>query len=256
MRIATGQYASVAGDVEANVETAIEAVLAAAGARILVMPELFLTGYAMPPAVIDVDDIRLAALDDAATAAGMLVLVGAALPGPSERPTISILAIGGGVRRVYDKQHLCGEERQHFAAGDHGVVLQVDGWMVGLAVCYDGCFPEHARAAVDAGAEVYVAPIAYFSGSEHRRDVYYAARAVDNGIYVVTSGLAGDCGGVSFAGGSVVYDPEARVVAAVERGQHGVATASLDKGQIAATRAAHRMHAERRDVTAVAVVAQ
>ena len=248
MRIATGQYASIAGDVDANVATALEAVAAAAGARVLVMPELFLTGYAMPPAVIDVDDERLVALDEAATEAGMLVLIGAALPGPAERPTISILAIGGGVRRVYDKQHLCGDEQNHFAAGGNGVVLDVDDWRLGLAVCYDGCFPEHARAAADAGAEVYVAPIAYFAGSDHRRDVYYAARALDNGIYAVSSGLAGQCAGVAFAGGSTVYDPEARPVASVDPHTYGVAMATIDKSEIARTRTAHPMHAERRDL--------
>jgi len=221
----------------------------------LVMPELFLTGYAMPPAVIDVDDPRLAPLDEAATSAGILVLVGAALPGPPGRPTISILAVGGGVRRVYDKQHLSGEEQRHFTPGERGVVLKVDDWLLGLAVCYDGCFPEHARAAADAGAELYVAPIAYFVGSEHRRNVYYAARALDNGIYAVTSGLVGECGGGQFAGGSVVYDPEARPVAAVEPGTHGVAVTTLDKRQIGATRAAQRMHAERRDVGDVTVMA-
>lgn len=254
MKVAVGQYESVAGDVATNVATAVRAVAAADGARLLVMPELFLTGYTMAPTMIDVDDERLVALDEAATAAETLVLVGAALPGPADRPTISILALGGGVRRVYDKQHLCGDEQAHFAPGDHGVVLQVDDWMVGLAVCYDGCFPEHARAAADAGAELYVAPIAYFAGSEHRRDVYYAARALDNGMYAATSGLAGRCDGAEFAGGSTVYDPEARTIATVEPGTYGVAIATLNKAEIARTRAAHRMHAERRDVAAVTVV--
>ena len=62
--------------------------------------------------------------------------------------------------------------------------LCFDDWALGLGVCYDGCFPEHARAASDAGALAYVCPSAYLVGSEHRRDLYYAARALDNGIYV------------------------------------------------------------------------
>ena len=64
----------------------------------------------------------------------------------------------------------------------------------GSAICYDGCFPEHARSATDAGALVYVCPSAYVVGSEHRRDLYYAARAIDNGIWVVFAGLVGRCG--------------------------------------------------------------
>lgn len=254
MRIATGQYESLAGGVEANVATAVGAVAAATGARVLVMPELFLTGYSMPPTVIDVDDDRLTPLDEAATSAGMLVLIGAALPGPAERPTISILAVGGGVRRVYDKQHLCGEEQHHFAAGESGVVLEIDDWRLGLSVCYDGCFPEHARAAADAGAEVYVAPIAYFAGSDHRRNIYYAARALDNGIYSVTSGLAGRCAGVEFAGGSMIYDPEARPVARVDAGTYGVAASTIDKAELTRIRSAHPMHAERRQLGNVNLV--
>lgn len=254
MKIATGQYASIAGDVQANVATAVEATAAADGARVLVMPELFLTGYAMPLAVMDVDDPRLTPLDEAATAAGLLVLVGAALPGLADRPTISILAVGGGARRVYDKQHLCGEEQEHFDAGGTGVVLEVSGWKLGLAVCYDGCFPEHARAAADAGAEVYVAPVAYCAGSQHRRDLYYRARALDNGMYVVTSGLVGECGGTQFSGGGAIHDPQGTTIAEVVPEGEGIVTAVLDRGVIAATREAQRMHVERRDVSVVSNV--
>lgn len=253
MKIATGQYASVAGDITANVATAVEAVAVAAGARVLVLPELFLTGYAMPPAIIEVDDPRLGPLDEAATAAGMTVFVGAATPGP-RRPFISLLAIGAGVRKVYDKLHLCGQEQNHFSAGDRLVMVEIDGWKLGLAVCYDGCFPEHARALADAGAEVYVAAVAYYAGSEHRRDLYYRSRALDNGSFAVVSGLVGRCGGADFNGGSAVHDPEGRTVAAVAPGQVGVVTVDLDRELIRTTRAAHRMLTERRGLGQVEIV--
>ena len=76
-----------------------------------------------------------------------------------------------------------------------------------------GCFPEHAASAAAGGATAYLCPAAYFTGSEHRRDLYYAARAIDNGIYVVVAGLTGRCGDRHFSGGSAVYDPEGRPVA-------------------------------------------
>ncbi|MFI5426415.1 carbon-nitrogen hydrolase family protein [Aeromicrobium sp. UC242_57] len=223
MRIAVGQYPSIAGDVVANVATAVEAVTAAsaAAARVLVLPELFLTGYAMPPTVIDVDDPRLRPLDEAATVAGLTVIVGAATPGEG-LPQLSLLTVGAGVRRVYDELHLCGEERSHFVAGEQPVAVEIDGWSLGLAICYDGCFPEHARVLADAGADVYVAAVAYFAGSEHRRDLYYRSRALDNGFFVAVSGLVGECGGAQFNGGSAVYDPEGRPLAAVAPEQVGV----------------------------------
>jgi predicted amidohydrolase len=77
----------------------------------------------------------------------------------------------------------------------------------------------------------YVCPSAYLVGSEHRRDLYYAARAIDNGIYCVMAGLIGRCGGSEFSGGTAIYDPQGRVVARVESGE-GIAVADLDRSAI------------------------
>ena len=103
--------------------------------------------------------------------------------------------------RALRQQHLFDTERAFFAPGAQGASIVVDGWELGLGVCYDGCFPEHARAAAEDGARAYLCPSAYVAGSEHRRDLYYAARALDNGIYVVFAGLTGRCGGLDFSGG-------------------------------------------------------
>ena len=73
------------------------------------------------------------------------------------------------------------------------------------------------RAATAGGAMAYLCPSAYFVGGEHRRDLYYAARALDNGIYVVMAGLTGRCGDEQFSGGTAVYDPEGRPVSGSSR---------------------------------------
>lgn len=248
MRIAVAQLASVAGDVEANVASAVDAVSRADGATLLVLPELFLTGYTLPPAVIARDDARLAPLQEAATAARTLVLAGAAVAG-EPRPRLTTLALGGdGVRDVYDKQHLSGGEQDWFQAGESGTVLDLDAGTVALATCYDTCFPEHGRAAADAGAVLYAASVAYYAGSEHRRDLYTRARALDNGFFVAVGALVGRCGDAEFSGGATIHDPEGRTLAAVPDGEQGVAVAHLDLGLVASTRAAHPMLAERREL--------
>ena len=107
----------------------------------------------------------------------------------------------------------------------------LDGWPLGMGICYDGCFPEHARAASDVGALAYVCPSAYVVGSEHRRDVYYAARALDNGIYCVMAGLVGRCGSWEFSGGTAIYDPQGRRRRPCRLGD-GLAVADLDRAAI------------------------
>src|SRR4030095_841530 len=92
----------------------------------------------------------------------------------------------GAAVAAYDKQHLWGpDEGALFTPGRAGATLVVDGWRLGLGVCYDGCFPEHGRAAAGDGAHGYLCPSGFLVGSAHRRDLYYAARALDNTMYVV-----------------------------------------------------------------------
>jgi 5-aminopentanamidase len=252
LRVAAAQAASVPGAVDANVKTAVGLVERAAAddARVVVLPELFLTGYDpdswSDDTCLGADDLAGAALRplrDVADRTGAVVVVGAAVstgrsgrtgPETGSARTISLIAFGGGRAAVaYDKQHLTDEEKGFFTPGSHGASLLVDGWQLGLGVCYDGCFPGHAAAAAADGAAAYLCPSAYYVGSEHRRDLYYAARALDNGIYVVFAGLTGRCGGHDFNGGSAVYDPEGRPVARVGDEEPAIACAELVPAEVA-----------------------
>lgn len=253
LRVAAVQAESVAGDVAANVSTATTWVrrVASDGARVVVLPELFLTGYdraawSRDDAFVRATDDRLAPLATAARETDTVVLAGAAVHDPeTARRSIGLLAFqpDGRVVLAYEKQHLWEAERELFAAGTSGSSLDIDGWRLGLAICYDGCFPEHARAACDAGALAYVCPSAYVVGSEHRRDLYYAARALDNGCYSVMAGLVGPCGETQFSGGTAIYDPQGRAVSWVDEGDDAV-VADLE---LAAVEEAHRINPLARD---------
>jgi predicted amidohydrolase len=241
LRVAAAQATSVPRDVAANVATACSLVTTATdqGARVVVLPELFLTGYAPEEWRHDdslaLDDDRLRPLADLARERGVTVVTSAAVRRALDASTLSavVLTPDGEVRAPYDKQHLCGPEEQgFFTAGDHGATIVVDGWELGLGICYDGSFPEHAASAAAAGATAYLTPAAFFTGSDHRRDLYYAARAIDNGIYVVFAGLTGICGASSFSGGSAVYDPEGRAVARTGADDPAVVLADLDIAEV------------------------
>ncbi|NUR07454.1 MAG: carbon-nitrogen hydrolase family protein [Nocardioidaceae bacterium] len=254
LRVASAQAESVPGDVAANVATAVSLVTEAAdaGARVVVLPELFLTGY--DPQVwthdhsLALDDERLDPLREVARARSVLVVAGAAVRRALDESTLSLLVVppDGELGAPYDKQHLFAHEREFFSPGGHGTTVALDGWDLALGVCYDGCFPEHALSAAAGGATAYLCPAAYFVGAEHRRDVYYAARALDNGMYVVFSGLTGRCGAAEFCGGSAVYDPEGRPVERMGTGR-GMVVADLHLDVVQRTRKEHPMAEDRLD---------
>jgi predicted amidohydrolase len=252
LTVAAAQAGAVAGDLAANDRTAAGLVLEAAdrGARVVVLPEAYLTGYDLDvfagplPSLVD---LPLDALRDAARDTGTVVVASSALAAEGVATLSSVVVHPDGAVDVpYDKQHLDGDEATYFTPGDHGASIRVDGLELGLSICYDGCFPEHARAAAEDGAVAYLSSSAYFAGAEHRRDLYYAARAVENGMYVVFAGLTGRCGSRDFSGGSAVYDPEVRPLVRLGT-EPGVAVADLDTDVVDATRAQHTMLVDHRD---------
>ena len=156
------QAESSAGDVEHNVASAARWVekAAAAGAQLVVLPELFIPGYdpetlRTEPDRCDVtpDDARLTPLSDAARTVGVTSSSEPRSAAADDVRLLAVLAFGpsGDVRTAYAKQHLWDAERGIFTPGEHGATLVLEGWDLGLGICYDGCFPEHARAATDAG---------------------------------------------------------------------------------------------------------
>ncbi|WP_109507990.1 carbon-nitrogen hydrolase family protein [Nocardioides speluncae] len=253
MIVAAAQGESVSGELATNVATAARLLGQAAdqGARLVLLPEAFLTGYDLAafagplPSADDLDGGWLDPLRDAARAANAYVLVNTGLD-RGDRRTLTTLLIrpDGDAVAAYDKQHVHDEERRYFTGGTDGTSVVVDGIELGVSVCYDGSFPEHARAAAEAGAHAYLNSAGWFAGSEHRRDLNYAARALENGIYVVFSGLAGRCGKFEFNGGSAVYDPEGRPLARLGD-EEGVAVAELDPELVATTRATITTGADR-----------
>lgn len=255
LRVAAGQAVAEPGELARNAATAARMVAATAddGVRLLVLPELFLPAYHPPTLAAEpnrcdvsadvegvVADPRLDALRTAAAAHRTAVLVGAAVRAADGARYLAALLVGpaGTVRDVYHKRHLCGpEETGLFVPGTEAATLALDGWLLGVGICYDGCFPEHARSAALAGAHGYVCPAAYTVGGEHRRDLYYPARALDNTMYVVFANAVGGPDPWRFNGSSTVYDPEGRVLARAPGDAEAAVAVDLDPDLLTEVRA-------------------
>jgi predicted amidohydrolase len=109
------------------------------------------------------------------------------------------------------------------------VTVPVEGFTVGLSICYDLRFPELYRKLAIAGARVLLVPAAFttHTGRDHW-EVLLRARAIENQCYVVAAGQIGDHDpGRSCFGRSMVIDPWGTVVAQAPDAL-GIAVADLD----------------------------
>jgi 5-aminopentanamidase len=243
LRVASVQAEAASGEIERNVETARRLIVeaAASGAAVIVFPELFLCGYDLAllrrePGRCDLeaDDARLDPIRIACrTGAITVVLSGSVLTGDGPSRTISALVIDehGGLSARYDKQYLWRDEQRLFQRGAHACIVEVRGWQLGLGICYDATFPEHARAVALAGADAYLCPSAF-----REPTILHPVRAFENTVYVAFSNLLGEADGRRFCGRSAIYDPEGDVVADAGPSREGLAIADFDAAVLANVR--------------------
>lgn len=201
-------------DVAANAE-AQAAMIRASGARVVVFPEMSLTGYELDAAPVDPADPRLVPLTAAARDADAIALVGAPVAGAVGKHIGVLEVTGDGVRVAYRKMFLGGAEPDHCVPGVAPAVLEVDGWRLGLAVCKDTGVPQHSAATVALGVDAYVAGV-LDAPHELRIQEERAARITrDHRVWVALASFAGSTGGgyTEAAGCSRVWDPSGALVA-------------------------------------------
>ncbi|MFI2412128.1 carbon-nitrogen hydrolase family protein [Streptomyces sp. NPDC018947] len=231
LTVAVAQPRCVDLDVAANAASHAGAVLRA-GARLVVFPELSLTGYDLAAPTVATDDPRLAPLIDACRDTGATALAGAPVRGADGREYIATLSVTGeGVALVYAKMHLHGDETLRFTPGDKPAVLEIDGWRMGLAVCRDAAVPQHAADTAALGIDAYVASTLYGAGPEQsaRRDGHMRERAVTHAAWVVLSTVAGPSGEYrETSGGSGVWSPDGSLAAQAGPEPGAVVTAILE----------------------------
>jgi N-carbamoylputrescine amidase len=126
-----------------------------------------------------------------------------------------------------------------FRPGDSGwPVTPIEGGAFGFPTCWDQWFPETARLFALAGAEVLVYPTAIGSEPDHPDfdteplwEQVIRAQGIMNGTFMIAVNRTGVEGPLTFYGSSFVSDPYGRVVAQAPRGEPAVLVADLDLDQ-------------------------
>ena len=126
LRIAVAQPACVPHDVHTNATVHARAVRLAR-TRGVVFPELSLTGYEIEAAAVDPGDRALEPIVRACRENGSVALVGAPVSGRGDQVFIAMLAVDPtGVRVLYRKRWLGGDEGTRFTPGDEPTVFEVE----------------------------------------------------------------------------------------------------------------------------------
>lgn len=218
MRLMLAQTDPVHADVAANLD-ALDGLCqqaVAAGAQLLALPELALTGYNVFERLDELAD-EGELIDQVARLAHQYrlhLLFGLAQRQADGRLTNSAVLIddAGTTLACYHKRQLWDREHQYFTPGDELCVADTRLGRLGLMICYDNEFPEIARALAQAGAEVILSPTANMVPNAERQQLQIRARALDNQRFVACINRAGIEGELHYCGNSLVAGPDGEVL--------------------------------------------
>ncbi|MCA5974425.1 MULTISPECIES: carbon-nitrogen hydrolase family protein [Pseudomonas] len=256
MRVALYQCPPLPLDVSGNLTRLEQQAQAAAkqGAQVLICPEMFLSGYNIGAQAVgelaQAQDgpaaTRIAAI---AQASGIAILYGyPERAGDGQIYNAVQLIDSQGTRLCnYRKTHLFSElDKSMFVAGDdHYPVVELNGWRLGLLICYDVEFPENTRRLALAGAELILVPTANMLPYDFVCDVTVRARAFENHCYVVYANYCGSEGAIRYCGLSSICAPDgSRPLLAGQ--DEALLVGTLDKILLAQARTANDYFVDRR----------
>ena len=224
MRIAALQMHAIAGDDEANLQRIASAAAdaSAGGARLLIVPELAVTGYGAGQAAFaqlasPASGAAAERLSAIARENGIAIIAGFAEREGSSTYNSALFTDGIGTNAVYRKSHLYGDyERGAFKpAVPDSVMVDLGGIRIGMLICYDVEFPENVRRLALAGADLVVVPTALPKGASgsfiagHMIQV----RAFENQVFVAYINHCGADDNFTYAGLSRIAAPDGRLLA-------------------------------------------
>jgi predicted amidohydrolase len=245
------------GEPAHNFDRAAELIAEAArrGSRLVLLPELWSTAYALDRAP-ELASALAPTPDEswfgrfAALAQQHGVWLGGSLLEARDERYYNCFALydpDGCLQAAYRKLHLFRlmDEEQYLGAGDAPVLTAAPWGKTGLAICYDLRFPELLRRYALDGAQLLLLPAEWpHPRREHWRTLL-RARAIENQCFVAACNRVGTTGSTAFFGASALIDPWGETL--IEGGEaEMVLTATIDLGLVDTVRRRIPVFADRR----------
>jgi NAD+ synthase/NAD+ synthase (glutamine-hydrolysing) len=243
LKIAMAQINSVLGDLDANVAQIAAAAHEARrmGAEVIVTPELALSGYPPEDLLLRPDFLRASenALRHLAAQLGKITLI-VGHPALRNGRCYNAATILRPHREAlsYFKQRLPNtqvfDEARYFAPGDTPLVVELNGVRAGLAICEDVWYPEPARQAKTAGAEILLALNASpcHLGKQSERARILAQRVQETKIPALYVNLVGGQDELVFDGGSFALNRKGEIAARLPQFASGLMVLEYREGDI------------------------
>ena len=216
MILALAQTRPLPGDIPGNTEDHLRFIenAAAAEADIILFPELSITGYE-PKLAGDLakplTDPLWARFKERSHSLNIIIAVGMPLL------TESGVVIGMGIFQpgtlplAYGKKYLHPDEEPFFVPGPNPLPLRINGMLLSPAICYELSIPEHREAAVEAGAELYVASVAKVEKGTVAAHHTLAEMAATTGLTTAMVNCVGPAATGITVGQSAVWDKDGLV---------------------------------------------
>lgn len=236
MRIAMIQTSLFWEQAEQNRRMLAEKIVPLAGrADVIILPEMFSTGFSMAPERLaePFEGPTLTWMQEQAGACGA-VLCGSFMCVEGDRFLNRLVWMQpNGQYHTYDKRHLFGlaGEHEHYHAGTQRLLVTWQGWRICPLICYDLRFPVWSRNRL---AEPYDL-LVYIANWPARRGAHWRsllpARAIENQAYTLGVNIVGEDGnGHQYEGDSGIWDFAGKAIVQISDAEGVyIAELSLDK---------------------------
>lgn len=241
MKVAAIQHDIVWEDAAATRRhvTPLIAQAAASGARLIVLTEMFATGFSMQPERIAEDEggPTETFLLDQASAHDTHLVGSIAQRGPDGNyRNNAVFATPAGEVHRYAKIHpfSYAGEHERYTAGEQHVTVEVEGLRVTLFVCYDLRFADEFWD-LAGDTDLYVVPANWPEPRREHWRTLLRARAIENQAYVLGVNRVGAVGDLVYVGDSAIIDPMGLTLADAATGE-SVVVAHVDPATVTETR--------------------
>ncbi|MEI8402523.1 MAG: NAD+ synthase [Alcaligenaceae bacterium] len=226
VKVSIAQINALVGDLSGNAQRVLEAarLAHAAGAQVLLTPELVLTGYPpedllLRPSFIDQCDQVLKGLcTSLSTLVGLHVVVGHVTSQNGLLRNAASVLVDGKVLGTYCKRELPNyavfDEQRYFVAGEHPFSFTVGGVCFGVNICEDIWFDAAPEAAAQQGAHtLLVLNASPYNLGKYAQRLEIARRCVSRtGCSLVYANLVGGQDELTFDGASFAMDASGTLV--------------------------------------------